>query len=242
LIGIKDLFMGLVLAFTTILSQDSEMLTFSRRWFVASTAVAGIMLSNLSTSIGLAKFPAPRLKGGMPLMQAFAARRSTRTYADRKIDEDMLSSLLWAAFGINRPESGGHTAPSWRTSNETDIYVADSNGVAKYDPADQSLKSVLETDIRAKVSPQPFVGTASMVLIYVGDRARMAKAPDADQIQATHVDSAVIAENVYLFCASEGLGTCLVGGIDKKGVAALLHLPESQIVTFAQPVGYPKTD
>jgi nitroreductase len=242
LIGINELVMTLVLAFTAIISQESEMLTFSRRWFVASTAVAGMMLSNLSTGIGLAKLPAPRLKGGMPLMQALAARRSTRTYADRKIEEDMLSSLLWAAFGINRPESGGHTAPSWRTSNETDIYVADSNGVAKYGPADQSLKSVLETDIRAKVSPQPFVGTASMVLIYVGDRARMAKAPDADQIQATHVDSAVIAENVYLFCASEGLGTCLVGGIDKKGVAALLHLPESQIVTFAQPVGYPKTD
>jgi len=106
------------------------MLVLSRRWFVASIASASVILSNLSATIGLAKLPAPRLNGGMPLMQAFAARRSTRTYADRKIDEDMLSSLLWAAFGINRPESGGHTAPSWRTSNETDIYVADTNGVA----------------------------------------------------------------------------------------------------------------
>ncbi len=216
------------------------MLTFSRRWFVASTAVAGIMLSNLSTSIGLAKLPVPKLKGGMPLMQALAARRSTRAYSDQNIEDDMLSSLLWAAFGINRPESGGHTAPSWHGSMETDIYVADAKGVAKYSPAEQSLKSVIEKDSRAKVSPEPFVGTAPTILVYVADLARMAKAPEADQIQAAHVDSAVVAENVYLFCASEGLGTCLIGGVDKKGVATLLHLPESQIVTFAQPVGFPK--
>lgn len=212
----------------------------TRRFFLISSALSAVLAGKSAVANGSSALPPPAMAGGMPLLDALAARRSIRLYDERPIDEDMLSTLLWAAFGINRPDIGGHTAPSWRTSMETDIYVADAKSVRKYDPSRNEAGTVLQGDFRARASTQPFVGTAPVVLIYIADRARMAKAPDADQIQAAHVDSAIVAQNVYLYCASVGLGTCLVGGADKKALTEILKLPESQIVTFVQPVGHPK--
>lgn len=208
----------------------------SRRTFL-SLAAAGAVLPTVAKANGPAAMPAA---GGMSLTEALAKRRSIRLYGDQPVDDGMLETLLWSALGVNRPESGGRTAPSWHSSYGTDIYVADAKGVRKSDPAAGSLTSVLGDDIRAKASPQPFVATAPTVLIYVADLGRMYKAPREEQIQAAHVDAGIVAQNVYLYCASAGLGTCLVGGADKAALAGLLKLPETQFVTFVQPVGHPK--
>jgi nitroreductase len=210
----------------------------TRRLFLASAAIAGTTLPRAGFAGSAAE--APIKEGGMSLIEALSLRRSTRLYSADPIDDVVLSTLLWAAFGINRPESGGHTAPSWHGSNETDIHVATADGVRKFDPASQSMTRISDRDVRAKASPQPFVGTAPVVLIYIADRARMYKASDEEQTQSAHVDAAIIAQNVYLFCAANGLGTCLVGGADKEGLARSFQLPASRFVTFVQPLGYPK--
>lgn len=217
------------------------MRSFTRRFFLSTAAFAVAFASRAGFANGAASLPDAIKLGGMSLLEALSMRRSIRLYSDRPIEEGNLSTLLWCAFGINRPDSGGHTAPSWHGSMETDIYVADAQGVRKFDPAAQAAAVVLAEDIRKKTSAEPFVGTAPIVLIYVADRARMYKASDEEQIQAAHVDAAIVAQNVYLYCASAGLGTCLVGGADKPALAQLLKLPETQIVTFVQPVGYPKS-
>ncbi|MFU0504639.1 nitroreductase family protein [Pseudaminobacter sp. NGMCC 1.201702] len=211
----------------------------TRRLFLASVPLASGLISRASLADVAGLPPAAKGDGGS-LIEALSRRRSTRLYSDQSIDVATLSTLLWCAFGINRPESVGHTAPSWHTSMETDIYIADAGGVGKFDPASHRLLPVLDEDIRGKASPQPFVGTAPLVLVYVADRARMYKASDEEQIQAAHVDAAIIAENVYLYCASVGLGTCLVGGADKAGLKHILQLRDSQMVTFVQPVGHLK--
>jgi nitroreductase len=109
--------------------------------------------------------------------------------------------------------------------------------------------AVSTDDIRKLTSPQPFVGTAAAVLIYVSERSRVLKAAGLDGQAldletedhriAAHVNAAVIAQNVYLFCAAEGLGTCLVGGADRAAIAAALGLSDGQRVTYVQPVGHP---
>ena len=217
------------------------MRSFTRRFFLSASAFAMAFTSRASFANGKTGFPDAEKSGGVSLLEALAQRRSIRLYSDKPVEVEKLSTLLWCGFGINRPESGGHTAPSWHGSVETDIYVADANGVRKFDPATQATSAVLTEDIRKNASPEPFVGIAPVVLIYVADRARMYKASDEEQIQAAHVDAAIVAQNVYLYCASAGLGTCLVGGADKAGLARILRLPETQIITFVQPVGYPKT-
>jgi nitroreductase len=208
---------------------------------MSAAAIAAVFVGRAGSASAAASLPEAAKTGGLPLLEALSLRRSIRLYSEQPVEEEKLSTLLWCAFGINRPDSGGHTAPSWHGSVETDIYVADAQGVRKFDPAAQAAEIVLSEDIRGKASPQPFVGTAPAVLIYVADRGRMAKASDEDQIQAAHVDAAIVSQNVYLYCASVGLGTCLVGGADKKGLAEILKLPDTEIVTFVQPVGYPKS-
>ncbi|MEX0957168.1 MAG: nitroreductase family protein [Rhizobiaceae bacterium] len=213
------------------------MRALNRRLFMTSAMIAATLFPAFARAAG--PLPQPASTGGKTLLEALALRRSTRLYSENTVDEEMLSTLLWAAYGVNRPASGGRTAPSWRTSYGTDIYVADANGVRRYDPAAHSMETVLGEDIRTSASPQPFVVTAPVVLIYVADLARMNEAPREEQLPMAHVDAAMAAQNVYLYCASVGLGTCLVGGADKAGLTKLLNLPDTQIVTFVQPVGHP---
>jgi SagB-type dehydrogenase family enzyme len=186
------------------------------------------------------ELPSPRMTGGMPLMEALAQRRSLRAFSDQALDDQTLSSLLWAAFGINRPEQGDRTAPSWRGSKETHIYVARADGVWLYDPKQHALRRVLEDDVREAAGRAPFVKQAPMVLIYVADRSRMAEAPVEDQRLYAHVDTAFISQNVYLFAASEGLATVVLGNVEKPALAKILKLREDQILTFTQPVGRPR--
>lgn len=184
--------------------------------------------------------PAARMEGGMPLMTALAKRQSIRAYSERPLSHETLSNLLWAAYGINRREAGERTAPSWRGSKEIDIYVATPQAVLLYDSARHALNHVMNGDIRAATGRQPFPATAPIVLIYVADRTRMAQAPEQEQYLYAHVDAAFIGQNVYLFAASEGLGTAVLGNVEKGELAKTMKLRSNQILTFTQPVGYPK--
>lgn len=215
---------------------------FSRRTFLAAGAAAAMLNTSPAFAAEMRQLRAGTRAGGMSLMEALKLRRSIRMYSDEPIAPETLADLLWAAFGINRPDSGGRTAPSWHTSYGSDLYVAAADGIWLYDPKEESLEQVSTNDIRKKASPQPFVGTAPIVILHVTDLDRMYEAPEEDRIRYAHVNSAIIAQNVYLFCASAGLGTCLVGGADRAAVAEALSLSERKIVTYVQPVGHPQTN
>lgn len=184
------------------------------------------------------QLPAPRTEGGMPLMTALAHRHSTRAYAQRPLAVQTLSDLLWAAFGINRP-SGDRTAPYWRHVMVIDIYAAMADGVWLYEPKMHALLPHLSGDIRAQTGVQDFVATAPLDLIYVAHGERMTDVSPEDRRLYASVDAGFIGQNVYLFCASEGLGTVFRGAVDHPKLARALRLPEQQFVTFAQTVGYP---
>ena len=185
------------------------------------------------------KLPAARMQGGMPLLSALKLRRSTREYSERSLSQETLSTLLWAAFGVNRP-SGDRTAPYWRHIMVIDVYVAKADGVWLYDPAAHALLPYLPDDVRAQTGLQPFVATAPVNLIYVAHGDRMTDVSPEDRRLYASVDAAFIGQNVYLYCASEGLGSVFRGAVDYANLARTLKLPEQQFVTFAQTVGYPR--
>lgn len=184
--------------------------------------------------------PAPRDAGGMPLMAALKRRHSTREYSEQPLSEQTLSDLLWAAFGINR-SSGDRTAPYWRHVMVIDVYVAKSDGVWLYEPQTHSLRRYLSDDIRAQTGLQSFVATAPVNLIYVAHGERMKDVSPEDRRLYASVDTGFIGQNVYLFCASAGLGSVFRGAVDYQKLAGLLKLPDGVFVTFAQTVGYPRT-
>lgn len=185
------------------------------------------------------ELPPPRVEGGKPLMEALTERRSIRSFSREAIDDATLSNLLWAAFGVNRPGSDGRTAPSWRGSKEIDLYLARADGVWRYDPERHLLTRFLEADIRAQTGRQPFTDEAPAVLIYIAERGRMAEAAGEVQYLYAHVDAAFISQNVYLFAASEGLATVVLGNVDKEALSALMGLGDDMILTFTQPIGHP---
>ncbi len=183
--------------------------------------------------------PPPRSEGGQPLTAALKLRRSTREYSDRPLPVQVLSDLLWAAFGVNRP-SGDRTAPYWRHVMVMDIYVAMADGVWLYEPKAHTLLPHLKDDIRAQTGLQDFVATAPLNLVYVAHGERMTDVSAEERRLYASVDTGFIGQNVYLFCASEGLATVFRGAVDYPKLARTLQLPDQQFVTFAQTVGYPR--
>jgi len=184
------------------------------------------------------KLPPARTDGGKPLLTALRQRHSTREYSPKPLSEQTLSNLLWAAFGINRA-SGDRTAPYWRHVMVMDVYLAMADGVWFYDPATHSLSPYMAGDIRGETGHQDFVATAPLNLVYAAHGERMTDISAEDRRLYASVDASFIGENVYLFCASEGLGTVFRGALDQAKVARILKLPTGQFVTFAQTVGYP---
>ena len=181
----------------------------------------------------------PQTEGGRPLMQVLQARSSSRSFSTEQLPPQVLSNLLWAAFGVNRPASGKRTAPSAHNWQEIDIYVAFAHGLYLYDAQAHALKPVLAEDIRAVTGRQSFVRKVPVNLIYVADFSRMGAADD-EKVFYSAAATGFISQNVYLYCASEGLATVVRGLIDKPGLAKAMHLRPEQRITLAQSVGYPK--
>lgn len=182
--------------------------------------------------------PGPQLERGQPLMQVLKARQSVREFTTEPLSQQTLANLLWAAFGMNRPEITHRTAPSAQNGQEIDLYVATTEAVYLYEATNHTLVPVLDKDIRAFTGSQAFVKQAPVSLIFVADHAKMkARAPERDFYAA--IDTGFISQNVYLFCASEGLGT-VIHDLDRAKLAAELPLRAAQKIVIAQAVGHPK--
>jgi nitroreductase len=185
------------------------------------------------------QLPSPHQEGGMPLLDALRQRRSWRKFNSREIPLDVLSDLLWSAFGINRPESGKRTAPSPHNRKNIDIYVATPAGVYLYLPVPHSLKLLLAEDIRKDTGTQEYVAHAQLNLVYVADFALAEGRPEDETLFFAAATAGFIGQNVYLFCASRGLGAVIRADIDRESLAAKLKLRPDQRIILGQSVGYP---
>ncbi|MEO8317084.1 MAG: SagB/ThcOx family dehydrogenase [Bradyrhizobium sp.] len=183
--------------------------------------------------------PAPDRSGGLPLMQAIAKRRSDREFARRELPLPMLSSLLWATDGVNRPD-GGRTTPSAMNAQEIDVYVALPLGAYLYDAAANSLKLVAGSDIRRVTGYQDFVDEAALDLVLVADHSRMKLIPAAQREGFAFAAAGAVSQNVYLFAASNGLATVIRAWIDRDAIAKALGLDHDQQVLLSQTVGFPR--
>ncbi len=181
---------------------------------------------------------APRKEGGKPLMQALATRCSTRDFNPRKLDPQTLADLLWAANGINR-DSGMRTAPSTMNWQEIEVYAVLEEGTYLYDPKANVLKAAAEGDLRKLTGLQGFAATAPLNLVFVADTTRMKGAQLLDLEKWSYCDAGFVSQNVYLFCASEGLVTVVRGLLNHKALAEAMKLPATKKVILAQTVGYP---
>jgi SagB-type dehydrogenase family enzyme len=201
--------------------------------------VVGVVGTALAQGPDAIKLPPPETEGGKPLMQALKERRSTREFADRPLPRQVLSNLLWAANGVNRPETGKRTAPSARDWREIDIYLVIAEGVYRYDAGTHTLERVAGGDLRKHTGVQDFVAMAPINLVYVADLGRMSGAGADEKALYSATDTGFIAQNVYLYCASAGLATVVRGSVDREALGAALGLAGNRKIILAQSVGYP---
>jgi len=186
------------------------------------------------------KLLAPQTNGGRPLMQVLKDRKSSRDFSSRELPLQVLSNMLWAAYGVNRADSGKRTAPSAVNWQEIDIYVATAHGLYLYDAKAHTLQPVLSEDMRSMTGRQSFVQEVPANLIYVADQARMGNVTPEEKVFYSTADTGFISQNVYLYCASEGLATVVRGLIDRPALEKAMRLRPEQKVILAQSVGYPK--
>ncbi|MGE5160223.1 MAG: nitroreductase family protein [Betaproteobacteria bacterium] len=222
------------------IQQLTDGVTVPRRRVVIGMAAVPLALS-LGEALGQAggevALPPAQTDGGMPLMQALKARRTLRNFAPEELTPQTLSNLLWAAFGVNRPD-GHRTAPSARNWQEVDIYVVTYDGTWVYDAKPHALRRIASGDLRPLTGTQGHSRVAPVTLVYVADTRRMTGASEAMRIEFAAADTGFIAQNAYLYCASEGLICVVFAAIDRDRLAQALKLDPAQRIVLAQSVGH----
>lgn len=209
---------------------------------LCSRLPAGLVVALLATACGAelkpVELPAPRIDATRSLMQALKDRRTIRTFSQRELPLQVLSDLLWAAAGVNRPASGKRTAPSAWDQREIDIFVFTTGGVYLYVAKDHALMPVVAGDLRARTGVDAFAADAPVNLVYVADYSRTDKSPEDKKLFYAAADTGFISQNVYLFCAAEGLATVVHDGTDKPALSKAIGLRPDQEIILAQSVGY----
>ena len=213
------------------------------RFILALSLTAALIMVTVVAAEDLkpGKLPEPQLTIGKPLMEVLKARKSSRDFKRDNLPAQTMSNLLWAACGINRPEAGKRTAPTARNKQEIDVYVATAKGVFLYDAKNHSLELILSEDIRAKCGTQDYVKDVPVNLVFVADYSRMTERSETENQALSWADTGFISQNVYLYCASEGLATVVRALIDRDELAKVMKLRPEQKITLSQSVGLPQS-
>ncbi|MBK5113909.1 MAG: nitroreductase family protein [Candidatus Heimdallarchaeota archaeon] len=210
--------------------------------------------NNEKQELELIILPEPDKKGGKTILEVLQLRQTNRIISSEELPIQILSNLLWAAFGVNREKTSvrnsGRTAPSASNSQEIDLYVVLKEGVYLYEVTHQ-LKLVLLGDYRemcSRWSAAERTGIAPLNIIYIADLSRYDLGPNQPdphigetEIQKSYyyTDTGFIAQNVYLFAASEGLAAWF-HNCDKIRISKELKLRPEQIILFAHTIGFPE--
>ena len=204
------------------------------------------MKSMLSIVIGLAatgvigaetiKLPAPNNDSGVTVMQALKARRSERAFSDKELSLELLSGVLWAANGFNRPDR--RTNATGLNKQEISVYAIMKTGAYRYDAKGNSLVKVCDADLRPAIAAQQsFAATAPVSLLIVADVGDPIYAGARSTL--SNYDAGIVSGNIYLYCAANGLATVCRRSMDNDVLRKALKLPDTTVLHLNHPVGYP---
>jgi len=194
------------------------------------------VFSQDSTTIQL---PIPKMHGGDSIMNCLKKRSSNRDFSDKMLPLQMLSDLLWAANGINRPEIGKRTAPTARNWQDIEIYVIMHSGIYLWQDSLFQLKLTKSGDYMKETGKQFFVEDAPLNIIIVSDTSKMIDAAKENIPIYAGMHAGYISQNIYLYCASFGLNTVARRALDINALAKIMNLPANKWIVLAQTVGYP---
>jgi len=188
----------------------------------------GVIMGLLSTPVWAEdiRLPEPDKTGKTTLMQALEDRHADREFSDREVDERTLSSVLWAAYGVNR-DDGKRTIPTAKDTKDLNIYVFTKNGIWLYDADNNLLKQQSDQDYMSLFQKQEYMAPVPVVLVYTGS---------TDDYAAMHAGSSY--QNVGLYAAANGMANIVRGFFDREKVTEALKLPKGQRVIVTQAIGW----
>lgn len=186
--------------------------------------------------------PAPAKDAPMTLMQALQNRHSERAFAEAEISDATLSTLLWAACGVNRPAESKLTAPSAINAQDVIVFVLRGDGAYRYEAQQGALLEVSPRDLRPLTAGrQDFAATAPLTLLFVSDHSRFpAELPAEAKTRMGAIDAAYVSANVGLACTALGLATVPRMSMDDAALRKALNLDERYDLILNNPVGYPR--
>jgi SagB-type dehydrogenase family enzyme len=189
------------------------------------------------------QLPKPSMNNQVTLMHALQNRHSTREYAEKEIPNDVLSTVLWAACGINRPEDGKITAPSAINAQDILVYVVRQDGAYLYQPKDNSLQKVSSKDLRIAIAGrQRFAADAPVSLLLVSNHNKFPQQiPNEAKVRMGVVDAGYVSENICLACSALGLNTVPRMTMDSETLKKELGLDDNYDLVLNSQIGYPKS-
>ena len=191
----------------------------------------GVLMATLmATSVMAAdiKLPEPDKSNTTTLIQALEKRHSDREFSDKAIDNKTLSTILWAAYGVNRPD-GKRTIPTALDKKDLNVYVFNKDGIWLYDAPSNTLKQQSNENHLDLFQLQDYMKPVSTVLVYTGS---------TEDYAVMHAGSAY--KNVELYAAANNMGSIVRGYYDREKVPQVLNLPEGQRVIISQAIGWKK--
>ena len=196
-------------------------------------AAMAVVNANANETI---KLPPPVKDSGMTVAQALWARHSDREFSEREIPLELLSGVLWAANGFNRPDK--RTNATGMNKQTITVYAIMRSGAYRYDARANVLVKACGEDLRAAVAGrQPFAAKAPVSLLIAADLSDpVYKAP---WNTLTHYDAGIVSGNIYLYCAANGLATVCRGTMDRDALSKALNHPASTVIHLNHPVGWP---
>ena len=208
----------------------------AKGWLPLMPALAaGLCLAAFGEDV---KLPPPDRDSGVTVTQALKARRSQRAFSDRELPPEVLSGVLWAANGFNRPDR--RTNATGMNRQTIMVYAIMKSGAYRYDAKANTLVKVCGEDLRSAIAAhQPFAAKAPVSLLIAADVTDPVYKGKWSTL--THYDAGIVSGNIYLYCAANGLATVCRGSMDRDALKKALKLPAGTILHLNHPVGYPAT-
>ena len=197
------------------------------------TAVFASVMPLLLCAAETIQLPPAALKNDVSLKEALTLRRTDRVFSEKPICDQLLSNILWAANGINRPEKGKRTIPAARGIYAITLYVLKADGIYRHELKNNTLVKISSEDARSYSDGRKMGAKAPVVIVLVADRKAFAGNDDA----YIGVEAGAIVQNIHLYCAGAKLNTVVCGSFNRKALPSALKLADDKYVFLTQVIG-----
>lgn len=201
--------------------------------------------------------PSPSYSSQTSIEEAIKSRSSIRSYSDSAITLDNISQILWAAYGITRPNKlyktlrgGNRTVPSAGALYPLEFYICSGNisglddGIYWYRSDGHKLIRIIAGDLRNEISSatfgQKYFKNAAAIIILTADFSRTeSKYGNRGITRYVYLEAGHSAQNIYLQATSLNIGVCVVGAFNDKKISELIKM-KNENPLYITPIGKPK--